>query len=135
MPFNIEDGVIVTKTRELCDSILKEAAFADCRRRVDAFLADQDAQALYQELNEKGEALQHKQQMGQPLTDEEVNDFEKRREEFFGNPVARGFIEARQEMHHVQEKVTHYVNKTFELGRMPEADDFQSCGHGCNCHH
>lgn len=135
MPFNIEDGVIVTKTRELCASILKEPAFDDCRRRVDAFLADQDAQALYQELNEKGEMLQHKQQTGQTLTDEEVNDFEKRREEFFGNPVARGFIEARQEMHHVQEKVTHYVNKTFELGRLPEADDFQSCGHGCNCHH
>ena len=135
MPFNIEDGVIVTKTRELCASILKEPAFDDCRRRVDAFLADQDAQALYQELNEKGEMLQHKQQTGQSLSDEEVNDFEKRREEFFGNPVARGFIEARQEMHHVQEKVTHYVNKTFELGRMPEADDFQSCGHGCNCHH
>jgi len=135
MPFNIEDGVIVTKTRELCASILKEPAFDDCRRRVDAFLADQDAQALYQELNEKGEMLQHKQQTGQSLSDEEVNDFEKRREEFFGNPVARGFIEARQEMHHVQEKVTHYVNKTFELGRLPEADDFQSCGHGCNCHH
>ena len=135
MPFNIDDGLIVTKTRELCETILREPAFDDCRRSVDAFLTDDAARALYQELNEKGEALQHKQQNGQPLSDAEVDEFERRREEFFRNPVARGFVEARQQMNQVQEKVTHYVNKTFELGRLPEPEDFSSCGHGCNCHH
>lgn len=135
MPFNTEDGLIVDKTRELCETILNEPAFEECRRRVEAFLADDAARALYQELNEKGEALQHKQQTGQALNDAEVDDFERRRQEFLENPVARGFLQARQDMHQVQERVTHFVNKTFELGRLPEPEDFASCGHGCNCHH
>jgi cell fate (sporulation/competence/biofilm development) regulator YlbF (YheA/YmcA/DUF963 family) len=102
---------------------------------VDAFLADETLKTQYQELNDCGAMLQHKQQTGLPLDMAEIAEFEKRREAFLGNPVAQGFIEAQQAMQTVQESVSHYVTKTFELGRMPQQEDFDSCGHGCGCSH
>ena len=39
--------------------------------------------------------------------------------------------------HKIQESVMSYVTKTFELGRVPAAEDFDSgsCGTGCGCAH
>jgi hypothetical protein len=52
------------------------------------------------------------------------------------NPVARGFLDAQQQMHKTQETVMKFVSKTFELGRVPTMEDMQegSCGTGCGCH-
>jgi hypothetical protein len=37
----------------------------------------------------------------------------------------------------MQETVAQYVAKTFELGRIPSADDFDAgnCGPSCGCSH
>jgi cell fate (sporulation/competence/biofilm development) regulator YlbF (YheA/YmcA/DUF963 family) len=131
-----EESVIIGKTRELCQVILDQPEFESIRRQMEAFLADENTQSLYQLLSEKGELLQSKQQQGQPLTEEEVTEFEAQREKFINNPVAQGFIQAQQEMQKVQESVTRYVTKTFELGRVPDQDDISggSCGSGCGCH-
>jgi cell fate (sporulation/competence/biofilm development) regulator YlbF (YheA/YmcA/DUF963 family) len=83
---------------------------------------------------QKSEALQQKQQMGEALTHEEIQAFETDREALASNPVARDFLDAQQQMHHVQDAVTKYVTKTFELGRLPVAEDLASCGAGCSCH-
>jgi len=85
---------------------------------------------------EKGEALQQKQQMGMPLSNDEIDEFQKYRETLVNNPIAKAFLDAQQEMHKVQESVGQYVAKTLELGRMPTSDDLSggSCGHGCGCH-
>ena len=95
------------------------------------------AKAQYTRVSERGEYLQHKQAQGMTLSDDEIEDFEKDRQNLLNNPVARGFLDAQQEMHRLQESVGAYVQKTFELGRVPTADDFDqgSCGHGCGCHH
>lgn len=130
-----EQSVIVQKTKELCQAILAQPEFNQIRQGLDAFMSNDDVRGQYQALSEKGEYLQHKQQTGGQLSDQEVAEFERERESFLNNPVARGFLNAQQEMHRMQESVTHYVTKTFELGRVPEAGDFESCGHGCNCHH
>lgn len=39
-------------------------------------------------------------------------------------------------MHKIEETVSSYVRKTFELGRLPNEDDFESgsCGPSCGCH-
>ena len=107
------------------------------RQQVDAFLADESIKVQYQELSDRGAMLQHKQQTGMPLDMAEIADFEKRREAFLTSPVAQGFLEAQQAMQTVQESVTQFVAKTFELGRLPQQEDFDngSCGHGCGCHH
>lgn len=133
-----QNGEALTKKiEELCQTILEQPETKALRQRVDAFMANADAQKQYESLSERGEYLQHKQQQGAQLTDAEITEFEKHREAFFANPVAKGFVDAQQQMHQMQESVSRYVAKTFELGRVPSAEEMQSgsCGHGCGCHH
>jgi cell fate (sporulation/competence/biofilm development) regulator YlbF (YheA/YmcA/DUF963 family) len=131
-----QDTVVLEKTRELCETLVSQPEFKEIRQRIDAFMADEDAKSQYQQVVEKGEMLQHKQQMGMPLTADEITEFEKQRDTLVNNPLARGFLDAQQEMHKVQESVGQYVAKTFELGRIPTEQDFDSgsCGPSCGCH-
>ena len=132
---NGEETVIVDKTKELCQTIVEQPAFKELRGRVDAFLSSTEAQMQYQQVVEKGERLQEKQQRGTPLTREEVKEFESDREALVNNPVAKGFLDAQQEMHDIRHTVNQYVAKTLELGRTPNPEDFESCGNGCSCGH
>jgi cell fate (sporulation/competence/biofilm development) regulator YlbF (YheA/YmcA/DUF963 family) len=135
MQTTTEQSPIIQKTRELCQTIVDHPDFHSIRQRVDSFMENEEAKTQYQALSEKGEFLQHKQQQGVPLTNEEIDAFEKQREVFLNNPVARGFLDAQQEMSQVQESVVKYLAKTYELGRMPEDEDLSgSCGTGCGCH-
>ncbi len=127
---------IVLKTVELCRLILDQPEFQKIQRDVDAFMNNSEAQEQYTRLNEKGEYLQMKQSQGLQISSEEIVEFEKIRETLLKNPVARGFIDAQEGMHKIQESVNRYISKTFELGRVPEAEDLAGgCGSGCGCHH
>ena len=110
------------------------------RQRIDSFMADEQTRAQYDGLVTKGQALQQKQQQSLPLTGEEISDFEQHRDSLLKNPVARGFLDAQEELHHVQESIQKYVSKTLELGRLPTEDELSGgcCGdhdHGCGCSH
>jgi cell fate (sporulation/competence/biofilm development) regulator YlbF (YheA/YmcA/DUF963 family) len=131
------EDAILEKTRELCQAIVDQPSYQSLRRQVDAFMASDGARKQYQLVVEKGEALQQKQQMGQTLSSDEIAEFEKHRDTLVSDPIARGFLDAQQEMHKVRESVGQYVSKTLELGRIPSADDLggESCGEGCGCHH
>lgn len=133
MTLNGDHSVIMGKTKELCQTIVEHPEFQDLRRRVDAFMADETAKQHYQQVVDKGEKLQDKQQHGTPLSQAEIQDFEKEREALINNPVAKAFLEAQQEMHELRQSVNQYVGKTFELGRLPTDEDFSSCGDGCSC--
>lgn len=137
MQTTTEESVIVQKTRELCQTILDQPQYQTIRQQIESFMGNDEVKLQYQLLNERGEYLRHKQQQGLQLTDDEISEFEQQREGFLNNPVARGFLDAQHEMHQVQESVGQYVSKTFELGRVPGPEDFDSgsCGHGCGCHH
>ena len=137
MAATIEETAITRKTRELCQAILEEPSMQGLRRRIDDFMADETARAQYDGLVNKGEALQQKQQSAIALTDEEVSDFEQHRDALLKNPVARGFLDAQQELRQVQESIHRHVNKTFELGRLPSEEDLSSscCEDGCGCGH
>ncbi|MCI0744175.1 MAG: YlbF family regulator [Verrucomicrobia subdivision 3 bacterium] len=132
-----EESAIIVKTRELCDTIVAQTEFQILRRQIDQFMGDEEARAQYETLMEKGQLLQQKQQMGVPLESAEIDDFEKHREVLFNNPVAKGFLDAQEEMHRLQQSIGQYVARTFELGRTPSADDFSSCcsSHSCGCEH
>jgi len=135
-----QDSVITEKTRELCQAILDQPNLRSARQRIDSFVADDKARAQYEGLMAKGQALQQKQQRSQQLTGEEISAFEKDREALLNNPVARGFLEAQEELHHVHQSINQYVSKTLELGRIPTEADFEdehgSCGHdSCGCGH
>jgi len=135
MHSNLENGAVLAKTRELCETIVSEPEFLTLRRNVETFLADDGARTLYQTLADKGQELHHRQHRGEQLTRTEIDAFELERENLMQNQVVRGFIEAQQQMQQVQETVGRYVMKAMELGRVPEEDDFASCGHGCSCGH
>jgi cell fate (sporulation/competence/biofilm development) regulator YlbF (YheA/YmcA/DUF963 family) len=131
MPTKIE-----VKTNELCEAILEQIQTAGIRTRIDTFLADNGARGQYESLMSKGQALQEKQHHGQPLDPAEISAFEKDRDALLKNPVASSFLDAQEEMHHLQSSVQKVVAKTVELGRIPTAEDLAegSCGHGCGCH-
>jgi cell fate (sporulation/competence/biofilm development) regulator YlbF (YheA/YmcA/DUF963 family) len=137
MEATIAENSVMQKTRELCQAILDEPNMRNIRHRIDAFMGDERAKAQYDGLMGKGQALQQKQQMSLPLTGEEISDFEQHRDALLSNPVARGFMDAQEELHQVQQSVHQYVSKTLELGRVPTEEDLGggSCGHGCGCHH
>ncbi len=138
MQTNVQaEDVILQKTRELCEAIVRQPEFQTIRRQVDSFMADPKAQQAYESLSEKGRHLQHKQSQGVQLSESEIEAFDTERESFFSNPVAKGFVDAQEAMHHIQGEVNQYVSKTFELGRVPTAEDLEggSCGSGCGCHH
>jgi cell fate (sporulation/competence/biofilm development) regulator YlbF (YheA/YmcA/DUF963 family) len=140
MEATIEETAITRKTRELCQMILDEPSMQALRQRIDTFMADEETRAQYDGLIAKGQALQEKQQKSVALTGEEISDFEQQRDSLLKNPVARGFLDAQQELHEVQQSIQKYINKTIELGRLPTEDELGSgcCGeheHGCGCSH
>jgi cell fate (sporulation/competence/biofilm development) regulator YlbF (YheA/YmcA/DUF963 family) len=137
MTTQTEDSAVIGKTRELCQAILEQPEVVALRKKIDDFTADDKTRGQYEALMMKGQMLQQKQQSGVPLDGGEVDEFEKLREAFLANAVARGFLDAQEEMQKLQQTVSQYVSKTFELGRVPEESDLDSggsCGSGCGCH-
>jgi cell fate (sporulation/competence/biofilm development) regulator YlbF (YheA/YmcA/DUF963 family) len=132
-----EQNLVLEKTRELCATILAQPNMGSIRKNIDTFMADDKSRADYESLMAKGQELHEKQHRSLPLSGEEIGAFEKQREAVLNNPVARGFLDAQQALHQLQETVTQQVTKTLELGRMPTKEDFESgsCGSGCGCHH
>ena len=115
MPTKIEE-----KTRELCQTIVDQPEMMSIRKRIDTFLADASARGQYETVMSKGQALQEKQHNGQALEGAEIADFEKHRDALLKNPVARGFLDAQEELHEIQHSIQKHVSKTLELGRVPD---------------
>jgi len=129
----IQETAINEKTRELCQSIVDQPNFQSARQRIETFIADDKARAQYEGLMAKGQVLQQKQQRSEQLTGQEISDFEMEREALLKNPVARGFLEAQEEMQQIHQSITQQVSKTLELGRMPTEADFEEEGGGGGC--
>ena len=137
MQTTIDETPVMQKTRELCQAILDQPGMQTIRQHIDAFMADAPSRSQYESLVNKGQILQEKQQNALPLSGEEIADFEKHRDTVLRNPVARGFLDAQDELNKVQHSVQRYLTKTLELGRLPTEDELSgdSCGHGCGCAH
>src|SRR5277367_4813086 len=104
METNVQtEDVIIQKTRELCETIVSQPEFQSIRRQVDAFMADAKAQQQYESLSELGRQLHHKQHEGKELTQAEISAFDAQRDALLRNPVAKGFVDAQEAMHHVQQ--------------------------------
>lgn len=132
--------VIEEKARELCQTIVAQPQWTSIRTRIDAFLSDDATRGQFDAVNDKGRSLHEKQHTGQPLNGQEIADFEKQRDALLKNPVARGFLEAQDELHEIQHSVQKYISKTLQLGRVPTESDLKEdeggCGNGgCGCNH
>ena len=137
MQTTTQDGVIIQKTRELCQTILDQPDMRSARERIQTFIADEKSRAQYDGLMAKGQALQQKQEHSQPLSNEEISAFEKDRDALLNNPIARGFLNAQEQLHNVHKSINEYVSKTLELGRLPTEAELGDggCGDGCGCGH
>ena len=137
MQTTIEESPVMQKTRELCQTILEQPNMQSIRQRIDAFMGDDKTRSQYDNVVNKGQALQQKQQMAVALSGEEIADFEQHRDDLMKNPVAKNFMDAQEELHQVQQSVHQYVNKTLELGRLPSEEEMNGggCGSGCGCGH
>ena len=136
MTTQIVEETITQKTKELCQALVDRPEMISIRKRIDAFMSDAGARSQYEIVADKGRALHDKEHGGQPLASAEISDFEKQREALMNNPVARGFLDAREELHEIQHSIQKYVSKTLELGRVPTEADLEegACGEGCGCH-
>ena len=131
-----ENSAVIRKTCELCTAIIEQPQFESIQRRMEAFEDDLEAQRLYRAVVEEGERLSERQRMGETLAPEEITAFETHRAQLLQNRFAQGYMAAQEEMHQVQVLVRKYVTKTFELGRLPTAEDFAStCRADCSCNH
>ena len=138
MPNQIDNNMIIKKTRELCQTIVDQPEMASIHQRINAFLSDASARTQFENVISKGHALQEKQGRGLQPDGIEIADFEKHRDVLLKNSVAQGFLGAREELHEIQHSIQKYVSKTLELGRVPTEADLGdgSCeGDGCGCHH
>lgn len=137
MQTEIEESAIQKKTVELCDTITAHPTFLNLKGRLDGFLTNEAAREQYDTLVQQSQMLEHRQQTGGIITQEEVADFEAKRDQALQNAVIKDFLTAQQEIQTIQRFIADYVMKTFELGRTPTEDDFKegSCGTGCGCHH
>jgi cell fate (sporulation/competence/biofilm development) regulator YlbF (YheA/YmcA/DUF963 family) len=128
-----QDPIVLQKTQDLCNTILNQPTMLAMRKQLDAFMGDDAARAQYETVMHKGRALHEKQHQSLPLSGEEISDFESSRDALLKNPVARGFIDAQEELHGLRDTIQDYVSKTIELGRLPKAEDFEQggcCGGG-----
>jgi cell fate (sporulation/competence/biofilm development) regulator YlbF (YheA/YmcA/DUF963 family) len=130
MNTTFEMDKIREKTEELCRLILEQPAFPDIKAKINSFLMDKEAQAVYDEAIEKQRALQEKQQQGLPFDEDEFADFQASREKLYANPVARDFLSAYEEVDKLQNLIVQYVMKTIELEKVPTEADL---GGGCAC--
>lgn len=131
------NGALTERLQAFCTALTATPEFDAIRLRVDQFMINDAAKRQYQDVSERGGHLEHKQSQGVTLDPAEIAEFEKQRDALLANPVARGFVEAQEEIQGIQEQVMTWVNKTLELGRVPEAEEVGGggCGHGCGCHH
>ncbi len=130
-----KESLIVQRTQELCQAIIDQSDFPALKQNLDAFMSDEALKFQFQQVNQAGEMLHHKQSQGLELNPEEIALFETLREQLMANPIATRFLEAQERVKEVHQIVGSFLEKTFELGRRPEYADVHSgsCGN-CDCH-
>ncbi|MFT4690585.1 MAG: YlbF family regulator [Verrucomicrobiia bacterium] len=120
------------KILDLCGAIAGHAQFNDLCGSINNFMSDEKLKYEYQMLNEMGEILQQKQQMGGEISPEEIARFESVRDSFTGNDIAMKFVNAQETVTKMQDHILRHVQKTFEVGRKPTADEMMD-GMCCDC--
>jgi len=127
-----DDSAVMSKTRDLCETIANDAEYKGLLAKVEAFLGDDAARLTYQSVQERGQELNQKQQSGLELAESEIAEFESARSELLNNPVASDFLQAQQSLESIQMTVSRMLGMTLELGRVPTPEDIaQAAGGGC----
>ena len=127
-----DNSTVMTKARDLCETIAEDVEYRDLLAKVEKFLGDDEARTSYQTVHSQGQELNQKQQSGLQLAESEIAEFESARTRLLENQVASEFLQAQQSLETLQSSVSRLVGMTVELGRVPTAEDIaQASGGGC----
>jgi len=125
-----EPSTIDARILELCQAITEDSAILHARDQAEAFLADEDAVAIYRDLMNTGNRLDRRHRAGEAIADEEIAAYEDLQAKAEAHDGIRAFNQAQQTLQEVANKVNAYVTKTLEKGRIPAPEEVMSSG-GC----
>lgn len=140
----LAESTIEEKLNDLCAAIASDAEVTAAREQAEAFLADEDAVALYREVAQTQHALHHKKHAGETITQGEIQTFTALRNQADAHPLVRQFSEAQETLQGIANLVNGFVTKTLEKGRVPTQEEVFSAesgccggggGGGCGCSH
>jgi len=130
------ESPLAERTRNLCQALLDASEFSSLKRDLDAFMGDEGLKFRFQQVNDLGRLLHDKQSHGLELKGDEIEQFESLRSELMSSAIVRDFLAAQDKVQQLHSIVAKFLDKTLELGRIPEWDDVQSgcCNTGgCGC--
>lgn len=131
------DPVIASKIEALCEAIAADPEVKAARDHAEAFLADEQAVALYRDVMTLGRSLEQRHRSGAELEASEVSRFEDLQKQADAHDGIQSFMAAQDLLQDVANKVNGFVTKTLEKGRVPTHDEVfgqGGCGTGCGCH-
>ena len=126
-----DDSAVMTKARDLCETIAMDSEYQTLLTKVETFLGNDEARTSYQAVQQQGQELNQKQQAGLQLAESEIADFESARTRLLENQVASDFLQAQQSLDTLQTSVSRLIGMTLELGRVPTAEDIAQASSGC----
>lgn len=129
---------IAAHVEALCAAIAADPEVQAARDKAEAFLADEQATALYRDVMNLGRSLEQRHRSGQKLDPAEVSRFQDLQDKADAHEGIQAFVAAQDVLQDVANHVNGYVTKTLEKGRVPTEEEVLgqggSCGEGCGCH-
>ncbi len=137
MVTTVEKDVVLDHTINLCQAILDQPEFFGHTQKIETFLADDGAKKVYIEVTERGQELHQMQHQGAEIPESDARAFGEMRDGMMANAVISDFMGAQEALNGIHQKISSYVAKTLELGRIPTEEDLKAgdcCGGGgCGC--
>jgi cell fate (sporulation/competence/biofilm development) regulator YlbF (YheA/YmcA/DUF963 family) len=125
------------KIQDLCEAILGDSEYQGRVAHIEALLDDPVSKEDYVKFSQKGEEMHQKQHSGAEVTDADLDEYESLRKAADENPKVKNFMGAQNELNALHQKVSKYVSKTIENGKVPTAEEMNAkegcCGGGCGC--
>jgi len=133
------EAVIDEKIQNLCEAILADDEYKERTSHIEALLADPAAKEDYIKFAEKGDEMHHKQHSGAGVSDDDLEAYETLQKVTDENPKVKNFMKAQNELNALHQKVSKYIAKTIESGKVPTTEEMEAegecCGGGCGCDH
>lgn len=131
---------IAAQIQSLCEAIAADPDIIAARQDAEAFLANEQAVALYRDVVTLGRNLEQQHRSGMEIEEEEINRFQSLQSKADADDRIQAFTAAQGVLQEVATSVNGFVTKTLEKGRVPSTDEVfgggggGSCGSGCGCH-
>ena len=131
------ETTIDERIQDLCEAILGDSEYQELAAHIEALLSDPDSKADYEKFAQKGDEMHQKQHSGLDVTDEDLDVYEALHKAADENPKVKKFMDAQSELNAIHQKVSKYVAKTIENGKVPTTEEMEAkdgcCGGGCGC--